>query len=248
MLLAALQVRVAAVGAQNEVSLGLKTCINDVKSLVNQWQNPYNCGKFRAQFTTSWQVLSSAELRKSKRAPRVEPFFYGKTDTSSNMNLEQLIEQTVVGLGYELVDFERAPSGLMKVFIDHTDHEKQVLIDDCEIVSRQLTYLFEVDHIGYERLEVSSPGMDRPLKKLADYVRFAGELANIKLKMPLDLAGIGRKNFTGHLQEVNEQEEANKQLAIVFEHEGVEQILEFGLSDVDKARLVPVYNFKGKQK
>jgi ribosome maturation factor RimP len=162
------------------------------------------------------------------------------------MNLEQLIEQTLDGMGYELVDLERAANGLMRIFIDHKDQVSQIMIDDCEAVSRQLTYLFEVDHINYERLEVSSPGIDRPLKKLADYQRFAGEMANIKLKLPMDIAGSGRKNFTGRLQEVNESAEAQAQLAILFEHEGEEQILEFGLADVDKARLVPVYNFKGK--
>ncbi len=164
------------------------------------------------------------------------------------MILEQLVEQTLDGMGYELVDLERAPAGLMRVYIDHKDHVSQIMIDDCEAVSRQLTYLFEVDNISYERLEVSSPGVDRPLKKLLDYQRFAGELVNIKLKLPMDIGGTGRKNFSGRLQTVDENAEDGSQLAILFEHEGEEQILEFGLNDVDKARLVPVYNFKGKQK
>ncbi|TDR29050.1 ribosome maturation factor RimP [Hydromonas duriensis] len=163
------------------------------------------------------------------------------------MTLEQLITQTLAGLNYELVDFERAANGLMRVFIDHVDYEnadKPIMIDDCEMASRQLTYVFEVENINYERLEVSSPGMDRPLKKLLDYARFAGLDANVKLKLPIN----GRKNFTGKLQGVNESADESAQLGLLFEHEGLEQVLEFGLADVDKARLVPVYNFKGKQK
>ncbi|MGL4767857.1 MAG: ribosome maturation factor RimP [Formosimonas sp.] len=164
------------------------------------------------------------------------------------MILEQLVEQTLDGMGYEMVDLERLSDGLMRILIDHKDHQQHIMIDDCELVSRQLTYLFEVDNIAYERLEVSSPGIDRPLKKIADYHRFAGELVTIKFKQPIDVGGAGRKNFSGRLQLVNEDAQAGEQLAILFEHEGVEQILEFGINDVDKARLQPVYNFKGKQK
>ena len=163
------------------------------------------------------------------------------------MTLEQLITQTLAGLNYELVDYTRAANGLMSVYIDHIDYEnaeKPIMIEDCEAASRQLTYVFEVENIGYERLEVSSPGMDRPLKKLTDYQRFAGLEANVKLKLPVG----ERKNFTGTLQAVNETADESSQLGLVFEHEGVEQLLAFGLADVDKARLVPVYNFKGKQK
>lgn len=165
-----------------------------------------------------------------------------------NMNVNQLVEQTVESMGYELVDVERLNDGLMRVLIDNKDHEVAIMITDCEIVSRQLTYLFEVDSIAYERLEVSSPGVDRPLKKLSDYQRFAGEMIQIKLKLPMDFAGVARKSFSGRLQMVNEAAQEGEQLAILFDDQGEEQVLEFGLADVDKARLVPVYNFKGKQK
>ena len=167
------------------------------------------------------------------------------------MNLEQLIEQTAHGLGYELVDFERATNGMLRVYIDEASHAREVTVEDCEALSRQLTYLFEVENINYERLEVSSPGLDRPLKKLADFVRFADSLASVRLKLPLHLSEAdtaGRKNFTGTLQAVNLDAPEGEQLSMVFEHEGAEQVLAFGLADVDKARLVPVYNFKGKQK
>ena len=164
------------------------------------------------------------------------------------MNLEQLVEQTIGGLGYELVDLERAANGLIRVFMDDAKHERDITVEDCEAVSRQLSYVFEVENVNYERLEVSSPGIDRPLKKLADFVRFAGQPVSVKLKLPVDLGGAGRKNFTGTLQAVNEAAPETEQLSMVFEHEGAEQVLTFGLMDVDKARLVPVYNFKGKQK
>ena len=167
------------------------------------------------------------------------------------MNLEQLIEQTVIGLGYELVDFERANNGLLRVFIDEVTHAREVTVEDCDVVSRQLTYLVEVENINYERLEVSSPGMDRPLKKMSDFERFAQNMVSVRLKMPLYLNEAdtaGRKNFTGTLQDVDLEAPEGEQLSIVFEHEGAEQVLAFGLADVDKARLVPIYNFKGKQK
>ena len=116
------------------------------------------------------------------------------------MNLEQLIEQTIAGLGYELVDLERAANGLIRVFMDDAKHERDITVEDCEAASRQLTYVFEVENVNYERLEVSSPGIDRPLKKLSDFVRFAGSEASVKLKLPMN----GRKNFTGVLHAVNE--------------------------------------------
>ena len=70
------------------------------------------------------------------------------------MNLEQLIEQTIAGLGYELVDLERAANGLIRVFMDDAKHERDITVEDCEAASRQLTYVFEVENVNYERLEV----------------------------------------------------------------------------------------------
>ena len=164
------------------------------------------------------------------------------------MALQEIVEQTVTGLGYELVEIERSAGGLLRITIDlpwQADVPEQfVNVEDCEKVTRQLQFALEVEEIEYKRLEVSSPGIDRPLKKLADFERFAGSLVSLKLKLPMD----GRKNFTGTLQAVNLSAPETEQLSMVFEHEGAEQVLTFGLMDVDKARLVPVYNFKGKQK
>ena len=87
-------------------------------------------------------------------------------------------------MGFELVDWELSPrAGLVRVFIDKPEG---VDVEDCARVSNHLTHLFTVENIDYDRLEVSSPGLDRPLKKLADYARFAGEEAQLTLREPID--------------------------------------------------------------
>jgi len=102
------------------------------------------------------------------------------------------IETTVAGLGYELVEIEHEAGGLLRVTIDHPRGKGgAITVDDCERVTRQLQHVLEVDGQAYERLEVSSPGLDRPLTKAADYARFAGEQVEITLKQPLK----GRKRF-----------------------------------------------------
>jgi ribosome maturation factor RimP len=109
------------------------------------------------------------------------------------MELQKVIEQAVEGLGYELVDFETSPRArLLRVFIDGP---KGVTVDDCAAVSNHLTRLFAVENIDYDRLEVSSPGLDRPLKKAADFARFAGQEAQIRLRQAVN----GQRNFTGVL-------------------------------------------------
>ena len=96
----------------------------------------------------------------------------------------ELIEQVVTGLGYELVDFELSPRArLLRVFIDI---ERGITVDDCATVSNQLQRVFEVENVDYDRLEVSSPGLDRPLKKLADFERFAGHEIQLRLSLPVD--------------------------------------------------------------
>ena len=130
---------------------------------------------------------------------------------------------TLEGLGYELVDLESSRSGLLRVFIDSP---KGINVDDCARVSHHLTRAFAVEGIDYERLEVSSPGLDRPLKRLEDYQRLAGRDASIRLKLPRD----GRRRFEGRLAGV---EDGN----VVVEIEGQPHRLAF--EDIDRARLVP---------
>lgn len=157
------------------------------------------------------------------------------------MHLADLIETTLVGMGYELVELERAPEGLLRVYIDQP--ETGITIEDCEKVSRQLTHVLTVENADYERLEVSSPGLDRPLKKLADYIRFAGKEVKLTLRLPMD----GRKNFAGILHAPTGEPGAEK-IGLEFEGKDGPALLEFTVSDVDKARLVPVIDFKGNQR
>ncbi len=150
----------------------------------------------------------------------LEPVFYLWVEI---MDVLKLVETTVSGLGYELVDVERSGRGLLRVFIDKPDG---ISVEDCQVVSNQLTRLFTVENIDYDRLEVSSPGLDRPLKKEADFLRFAGQTAQLKLRMPI----AGRKNFVGVIGTLE-----NGLLQLDVEGSQVE----IDLANLDKARLVP---------
>lgn len=159
--------------------------------------------------------------------------------------LTQLIETTLSGLGYELADFERSGRGLMRIFIDRPQgDESGIGIEDCERVSHQLSHVFTVENIEYERLEVSSPGLDRALRKLKDFERFVGVPVTVRLRAPFK----GRKQYQGVLQPV-EGEGPDAQLALVFDDvDGVPQRLAFTLAEVDKARLVPQLVFRSNKK
>lgn len=151
------------------------------------------------------------------------------------MELQGLLERTVGGLGYELVDVELSNRGrMLRIFIDKTAGGPQgaggITVDDCARVSNQLARVLEVEDIDYDRLEVSSPGLDRPLKKEADFARFAGEQARLTLRVPVE----GRRNFTGVMRAV-----ALGKLQL--EVEGGMVIID--LANVDKARLVPKIEF-----
>lgn len=112
----------------------------------------------------------------------------------ANVNLNELLERTLPPLGYELVDLEMSPKGrLVRVFIDKPNG---VDVEDCARVSSHLTRLFTVENIDFERLEVSSPGLDRPLKKASDYTRFAGHEVQMTLREPID----GTRKFKGTLR------------------------------------------------
>ncbi|HEY6895996.1 MAG TPA: ribosome maturation factor RimP [Rhodocyclaceae bacterium] len=143
------------------------------------------------------------------------------------MQVAELIEQAVTGLGYELVDYETSPRArLLRIFIDKPEG---ITVDDCAAVSNHLTRLFAVENVDYDRLEVSSPGMDRALKKLADFERFVGQEAQVKLRVPLNG---NQRNFSGVLGGVREG-------SVVLVSEGVEQVFPF--DNIDKARLVPKF-------
>jgi len=152
------------------------------------------------------------------------------------------IERTVTGLGYDLVDVERVGGGLLRVTIDRLD---------CEAVTRQLQYVLEVENADYSRLEVSSPGLDRPLKTSNDFARFVGEQVEITLKEPFQ----ARKKFEGELQARGEgwglvlpAAAISKTQAKAGAKAGVEQVLDFTLDELQEARLVPVIDFKGRRR
>ena len=131
------------------------------------------------------------------------------------MALQQIVEETVAGLGYELVEIERSAGGLMRITIDNPWLEGVdrfdipfVTVEDCEKVNRQLMFALEVDGVEYRRLEVSSPGIDRPLRNERDLARFEGELIDITLKAPMGEAAAGlvnatRKKFRGALEKAD---------------------------------------------
>lgn len=158
--------------------------------------------------------------------------------------LQDLIEKTVTQLGFELVDLEVSNRGkLLRVFIDKLnpkDTRDSVNIDDCVLVSNQLGNVLTVEHeIDYDRLEISSAGMDRVLKKEKDFLRFVGERAQIKLRVGIkdesaavkDTA-LPRKTFLGILKGF---ESAN----VLIECDDV--IYKLSFSNIDKARLSPVF-------
>lgn len=156
------------------------------------------------------------------------------------MNWQAAVESTVTGLGYDLVDCERSPKGLLRVYIDRVANDpagEYIIVEDCERVTRQLQHVLEVEGIPYERLEVSSPGLDRPLNKAADYARFAGQEIELALKVPFQ----GRKKYKGLLEALGEG------WRLVFTAGKVEQALDFSLDEVKEARLVPVVDFKGRR-
>ena len=138
--------------------------------------------------------------------------------------LGALLERTIDGLGFELVDAELPRGGgLIRVFIDST---RGINVDDCAAVSNHLSRLFAVEEIEYSRLEVSSPGLDRPLRQLKDFRRFEGERAQVRMRVPVQ----GRKNFIGILRGASDAE-------LRLEVDGTLVSLE--LAQVEKARLVP---------
>jgi ribosome maturation factor RimP len=146
------------------------------------------------------------------------------------MNLHELIEKTVIGLGYELVDLEMSPRArVLRIFIDKPEKERGVDIDDCVAVSNQLSRVLTVENIDYDRLEVSSPGLDRPLKKPADYERFAGSEIHLKLRIPFN----GRRNFNGVLQGLQDGK-----VRLVLESGEAE----LDLGNIERARLVPKFD------
>lgn len=168
------------------------------------------------------------------------------------MSWQESIERTVTGLGYELVDCERSAGGLLRVTLDRLPERvypsgggEFVTVEDCELVTRQLLIVLEVEGLDYARLEVSSPGVDRPLRKEADYQRFLGQQVEITLKQ----IHAGRKKYVGLLRAPDQRPgmPERKGWELVFKDGKDDKLLGFTLDEVREARLVPVLNFKGRR-
>jgi len=141
------------------------------------------------------------------------------------LSLEKVVEPVVNGMGYELVDVQASNGGrFLRLFIDKPGG---VGLEDCAAVSRQLSRVFEVEGIDYERLEVSSPGLDRPLRKGADFARFAGQKAEVRMRTP---DASGRRKFVGVLRGAAEGR-------VNLELEG--RLVALALEDLERAKLVP---------
>lgn len=188
------------------------------------------------------------------------------------MALQQVVEQIVTGLGYDLVEIERSAGGLLRVTIDLPwvqpavdapvpATEQFITVEDCEKVTRQLQFALEVDGVEYKRLEVSSPGIDRPLRHEQDFVRFEGSVIDLTLKAPIGAAAAGqvsatRKKFRGLLsraesggwQIVWSDEPAVKPGQKVSKKRvpAPLQALGFTLDELRDARLAPIVDFKGR--
>jgi len=200
-----------------------------------------------------------------------------KNFAESWVALKEIVEQTVAGLGYDLVEIERSVGGLLRVTIDlpwlpsvnaQTGAEQFVTVEDCEKVTRQLQFALEVDAIAYRRLEVSSPGIDRPLRHAQDFERFAGQVIDITLKTPLGAAAGGlvsanRKKFRGVLERVEARDNNAPSWQIVWRDAPAVkpgskvskkkplppvQALGFTFEELKEARLAPIVSFKGRSK
>ena len=181
--------------------------------------------------------------------------------------LQQTVEETVTGLGYDLVEIERSAGGLLRITIDHPwsaeSPELFINVEDCERVTRQLQFSLEVDGSQYQRLEVSSPGIDRVLRHAQDFERFTGSLVDLTLKAPLGAAAAGqvsanRKKFRGTLERTTDgagwqiswrdvPEAKPGQKISKKRMDTPVHVLGFTLDELREARLAPIVDFKGRK-
>ncbi len=191
----------------------------------------------------------------------------GAAAAHATTNWQQTLDRTVAALGYDLADVERAPGGLLRVTIDRVPSEALpggvqdgVTVDDCEAVSRQLQYLLEVEGVDYARLEVSSPGLDRALRKPAHWQRFVGSEVEVTLREPFQ----NRRKWRGRLAA---GASADAWRLLLSDPDAPTRVprrsaksaraapatpapalsLDFTLDEVREARLVPVIDFKRRR-
>jgi ribosome maturation factor RimP len=187
----------------------------------------------------------------------------------SSVALQQIVQETVTGLGYDLVEIDRTAGGLLRITIDWpwtVGSELFINVEDCEKVTRPLQFTLEVEAIEYRRLEVSSPGIDRPLRTPQDFERFTGQVIDVTLKAPMGEQAAGqvranRKKFRGTLEKVVDAQGAAGWQIVWSDAPAVKpgqrvskkrapvpmQALGFTLDELREARLAPLVNFKGRQ-
>jgi ribosome maturation factor RimP len=195
------------------------------------------------------------------RCPFFLPFIFSSVFLS-NLSIQTIVDNTLAGFaGVELVEIERLPKGLLSITIDEPNNPTGVSIDHCEQITRQLQAVFFVENVVYERLEVGSPGVNRPLNKHADFVRFAGERVTVKLREAFQ----NRKTYTGILQapkitaggvqeyelaieskKLSKTQQKKLEKALDLNLKVQEIALSFKLDDIESVRLDPHLDFKGK--
>lgn len=185
---------------------------------------------------------------------------------TTHMTWQATVEQTVTGLGYDLVEIDRSAGGLLRITIDMPyvagAPEQFVTVEDCETVTRQLQFLLEVEQVDYRRLEVGSPGIDRPLRHEGDFARFVGSMIDVTLRQPIGATGTevaaNRKKFRGTLEATAEAGQwqivwsdapAPKPGARVSKKRAPVpmQAMQFTLDEIREARLAPIVDFKGRK-
>jgi len=144
--------------------------------------------------------------------------------------LHALIEPVVSAMGFELWGIDHLSQGKHSRLVIYIDHENGISVDDCADVSRQVSAVFDVEDPvpGEYRLEVSSPGMDRPLFTLEQFAQYAGHVVTVKLRAPFD----GRRKFKGLLAGVENDE-------VLLQVDGEEYC--FPIEGIDQARVVPQF-------
>ena len=168
------------------------------------------------------------------RYPLPDPIFDATDVTDKAGEIAALLAPTVRALGLDLLgaDYLPSPGGaVLRLYIDVPEHEaagRNVGIEDCERVSREVSAQLDVaDPIsGNYTLEVSSPGVERPLFDAAQFARFAGETAKVALKLPQD----GRRRLQGRILRVDGGE-------VAFDVDGNELLV--AIDNIDRAKLVP---------
>jgi ribosome maturation factor RimP len=212
-----------------------------------------NGNHVRAGSKASGRANSRTQARTPTRSHGSSTEKHVSAPVGVRVGWREAIAGTVGGLGFDLVDVERAQRGLLRVFIDRIPGRPYsipgefITVDDCEQVTRQLQYALEVEGMEYARLEVSSPGLDRPLKSEADFERFAGQAVSVTLKLPFQ----GRKSWQGMLGRAEAPAEggdsAQAGWSLLLKAGKTEQVFGFKFEEVREARLVPVVDFKGRQ-